>query len=104
MEVKKPQIRLWSESRGNRVVQFKVSVWDTRHFTFDAWIVESGEHVGVHSPHPHRNYFHLQVRKAFSRQAQYQELPARKTLSNYARVFEAAVRKAFKVNAWKVFS
>ena len=103
-EVKKPQIRLWSESRGSRVVQLKVSIVDSRHFTFDAWIVESGEHVGVHSPHLHRPYFHLQVKKGDATQSLYRELPTGSPLRYYSQVFEQSTRKVFGINAWKVFS
>ena len=104
MEVKLQQLRLWSESRGSRVIQFKIRLWGSDQFTLDAWIVESGEHVGVYSPHPHRSYFHLQHRRKNEAPADYRELPKGKPLRYYAQVFEEAVRKVFRVNAWKVFS
>ncbi len=98
------KLRLWSEKRGSEVIQFKVTVVDSRLFAFDAWVVESGAHVGVHSPHLHRPYFHLQVKKAAEQGHSYRELPMGKALRYYAQTFEAAVRKVFGVNAWKVFS
>lgn len=102
--VKKPQIRLWSEKRRRRVIQFKVTVVDNKLFAFNAWIIASGEHIGVHSPHLHRPYFHLQIKKANTQGCEYQELPAGKALRYYAQIFETTVRKVFGINAWKVFS
>ena len=102
--VKTKQNKLWSESRAGHIIQFKVSLSDHRHFTFDAWNVETKGHVGVHSPHPHRPCYHLQVTKPGIEHASYCDLGHSKTLRYYAQIFERTVKKEFGVNAWKVFS
>lgn len=58
-----PQNKSWDILRVDGVkVNFKVELFGRDRFTFDAWILETGQHVGVHSGHPHRPFPHLQVR------------------------------------------
>jgi hypothetical protein len=105
MRMQFPQSRSWEILREDGTeVNFRVGLSDIKSFTFDAWIVETGQHVGVHSGHPHRPYPHLQICTSRVAKAAYSELPKGQELRVYAEHFETAVRKEMRVNAWQVFS
>jgi hypothetical protein len=100
-----PQNRSWDILREDGItVNFKMGLSDLQSFTFDAWIVESGQHVGVHSGHPHRPLPHLQISRSRTTPTDYWELPKGQDLRLYAERFETAVRQEMRVNAWQVFS
>lgn len=99
---KKKGLREWSDTTGLGTIHFSIYYEHIDDFRLDAYLAGTKRHIGVHSPHHHRSYFHLQICSRWGNKT-YEEILGGQHPRYYMRVFEQALANEFGVNAWRLF-